>query len=137
MARRAINFNEENCRANSFTEIDGTTEACLGPEETMRRLNELLIHGSFNGKSFEALCLDLIMLHRRKNADYGGAFYNTMGKFGIVALLIRLDDKLSRLISVVKNGRNEITDESIEDTLKDLASYAIMGLEHLYNTPQP
>lgn len=132
--RQPIDFNPEDVIDR---ELDGSCESCLGPDETMRRLNELLTHGSFNGKSFEALCFDIIKLHRRKNADYGGAFYYTMGKFGIISLLIRLDDKLSRLISVVKNGRNEVTDESIEDTLKDLASYAIMGLEHLYNTPQP
>lgn len=118
-----------------FPEVDGTTESCLGPDETIRRLNELLTHGSFNGVSFESLCFELIKLHRRKNADYGGAFYNTMTKFGIVTLLIRLDDKLSRLISITKNGNQEVDDESIEDTLKDLASYAIMGLEYLYNTP--
>ena len=60
-----------------------------------------------------------------------------MSKYGVVALLIRLNDKFERLESLFRNGKAEVTDESFEDTLRDIACYAIMGLEYLYNTPQP
>ena len=125
----------EDCKETCIA--DDAPYPLMSTEQTIRGLRNIIRYGTFNGRSFESICCELIALHERKNKDYGGAFYNTMRKFGIAALLIRLDDKLSRLISVTKNGNNEVTDESIEDTLKDLASYAIMGLEYLYNTPQP
>lgn len=128
-------MSDEECKETCTA--DGAPYPLMSTEQTMRGLRDIIRCGTFNGKSFESICCELMALHERKNKDYGGAFYNTMNKFGIAALLIRLDDKLSRLISITKNSSQEVNDESIEDTLKDLASYAIMGLEHLYNTPHP
>lgn len=104
---------------------------------TLATLREIVHNGAFNGRSFESICCELIALHERKNKDYGGAFDKSMSKFGVVSLLIRLNDKFERLESLFKNGKAEVTDESFEDTLRDIACYAIMGLEHLYNTPRP
>jgi len=103
---------------------------------TMLSLKEVVHNGTFNGRSFESICCELIALHEHKNKDYGGAFDKSMSKFGVVSLLIRLNDKFERLESLFKNGKAEVTDESFEDTLRDIACYAIMGLEHLYNTPK-
>jgi len=137
MATKPINFEEHRVPTGSDYDLDKVkVKEPLTVATTLAALREIVHNGQWNGVSFESLCCELIALHERKNKDYGGAFYNTMRKFGIAALLIRLDDKLSRLISVTKNGNNEVNNESIEDTLKDLASYAIMGLEYLYNTPQ-
>lgn len=107
------------------------------PSTTMSVLKNIVHDGVFNGRSFESICCELIVLHERKNKDYGGAFDKSMSKFGVTALMIRLNDKWERLESLFKNGKAEVADESFEDTLKDIACYAIMGLEHLYNTPQP
>ena len=107
------------------------------PANTLAILHEIVHNGTFNGRSFESICCELIALHECKNKDYGGAFDKSMSKFGVVSLLIRLNDKFERLESLFKNGKAEVTDESFEDTLRDIACYAIMGLEHLYNTPQP
>ena len=106
------------------------------PDNTLATLREIVHNGVFNGRSFESICCELIALHERKNKDYGGAFDKSMYKFGVVSLLIRLNDKFERLESLFKNGKAEVTDESFEDTLRDIACYAIMGLEHLYNTPK-
>lgn len=70
-------------------------------------------------------------IHAIKNKDYDGAFYKNMRKWGVVALCARLSDKMDRLESIVKNGKIEVQDESLEDTLKDIAAYAIMGLVEL------
>ena len=139
IANAAANTNQPDSRipAGSDYDLDKVkVKEPLTVATTLAALKEIVHNGQWNGRSFESICCELIALHERKNKDYGGAFYNTMRKFGIVALLIRLDDKLSRLISVTKNESIEVTDESIEDTLKDIACYAIMGLEHLYNTPK-
>ena len=106
-------------------------------DNTLATLKEIVHNGVFNGRSFESICCELIALHEHKNKDYGRAFDKSMNKFGVVSLLIRLNDKFERLESLFKNGKAEVTAESFEDTLRDIACYAIMGLENLYNTPQP
>jgi hypothetical protein len=63
-------------------------------------------------------------LFTKKNIDYGDAF----AKYGIIGVLMRIEDKLQRSMSITKNGVNLINDESIRDTLIDLHNYAAMGL---------
>lgn len=71
--------------------------------------------------------------YRRKNADYGDSFVKVRNKFPN-SVLIRLNDKLNRLEMLMGNAKKaEVKDESIEDTLLDLANYALMELtERLY-----
>lgn len=68
----------------------------------------------------------LVQLHQtyvRKNHDYGNSFYKVREEFPN-AVLIRLMDKLERLKALYVSPA--LVDESIEDTLLDLANYAIM-----------
>ena len=51
-------------------------------------------------------------------------------EFGLISYVIRLNDKMKRLKSLTKPGvEQEVKSESIEDTLMDLAAYAIMAIE--------
>jgi hypothetical protein len=63
-------------------------------------------------------------LFKNKNADYGDAF----AKYGIIGVLMRIEDKIQRSLSITKNGVNLVKDENIRDTLLDLHNYAAMGL---------
>jgi len=63
-------------------------------------------------------------LFTRKNADYGDAF----AKYGVIGVLMRIEDKLQRAMSITKNGVNLVKDEGICDTLLDLHNYAAMAL---------
>lgn len=63
-------------------------------------------------------------LFARKNADYGDAF----AKYGVIGVLIRIEDKIQRSMSITKNGVNLVNDEGIRDTLLDLHNYAAMAL---------
>jgi len=60
----------------------------------------------------------------KKNADYGDAF----AKYGIVGVLVRMDDKIQRGINITKNKISLVEDESIRDTLLDLHNYAAMAI---------
>ncbi len=60
----------------------------------------------------------------KKNADYGEAF----AKYGIVGVLMRIEDKIQRAISITQKGVNLVDDEGIRDTLIDLHNYAAMAL---------
>lgn len=79
-------------------------------------------------------CEELTALYERKNHDYGGSFHKSYLEYGLVMALIRLEDKLNRLKSLVKNGEAKVTEESVRDTLMDLANYSIMTIMELDQT---
>jgi hypothetical protein len=58
-----------------------------------------------------------------KNKDYGNSFMD----FGLIGILVRLNDKINRLKSLMKN-EIKVKDEKKEDTINDLYNYCIMGL---------
>jgi len=64
----------------------------------------------------------------KKNIDYGNSF----AKYGIIGVLMRIEDKIQRAMTITNNGVNLINDEGIKDTLLDLHNYAAMALM-LYN----
>ena len=72
-------------------------------------------------KTVQTEALDLFI---KKNADYGDAFAN----YGSVGVIVRLGDKIQRLMSVSKNGVTLVNTESLRDTLIDLHNYAAMGI---------
>ena len=66
-----------------------------------------------------------------KNDAYGDSFSKSLDEDGLLALKIRLGDKLNRVSSLIKKGELKENDESLEDTLLDLAGYSILGLKWL------
>ena len=72
------------------------------------------------------ICLDLNELYRKKNADYGDSFGKTFAEEGFAMVRIRLMDKFERFKTLSKGNQQQVNDESIEDTLLDLANYAMM-----------
>lgn len=80
--------------------------------------------------TFEQLTNQLINTQKRKNADYGNSFDQTLDEFGLVASATRMSDKFNRFKSLMRCGSSaRVEDEKIEDTLMDLAAYAIMTVE--------
>lgn len=68
--------------------------------------------------------------HTRKNSDYGDAAYKGYKKFGDYYFMVQLHNKYQRLESLtIGNKSQEVNDESIDDTLLDMANYAVMYLE--------
>ena len=72
----------------------------------------------------ESIQVEALELFKRKNADYGDAF----AKFGLVGVLMRIEDKIQRCLSISNSGVNLVDDEKLQDTLIDLHNYAAMGL---------
>ena len=68
--------------------------------------------------------------HTRKNSDYGDAAYKGYKKFGDYYFMVQLHNKYQRLESLtIGNKTQQVNDESIDDTLLDMANYAVMYLE--------
>ena len=72
-------------------------------------------------KKIQTEALELFI---KKNADYGDAF----AKHGIIGVLVRMEDKLHRCMSISNKGVNLINDEGMRDTLIDLHNYSAMAL---------
>jgi hypothetical protein len=67
---------------------------------------------------------EALELFRKKNTDYGDAF----ATYGTVGVIVRMGDKIQRLISVNNNGVTLVDTESLRDTLIDLHNYSAMGI---------
>lgn len=80
------------------------------------------------------LCNELNALYAKKNHDYGDSFHQTFVEEGMAMARIRLGDKLSRFKALTKSGNQQVSDESIRDTLIDLANYAIMTILEMEDT---
>ena len=74
------------------------------------------------------ICDEINELYVRKNHDYGDSFHETYVEEGLAMSRIRLSDKLNRFKKLSRGGEVKVYDESLRDTLIDLANYAIMTI---------
>lgn len=81
-------------------------------------------------KKHGKICEELGAIYSAKNADYGDSFGETFKKLGIISAVTRIADKTNRLQTLAMQAA-KVKDEKIEDTLMDLANYAIMTLIEL------
>ena len=90
---------------------------------------------------FEKTTTRMVDTMKKKNADYGGAVPDPFANFvqvetlGIATaeqgFLTRMTDKLCRVASFAKNGELQVKDESVSDTLLDLANYSLLMMAYL------
>lgn len=62
----------------------------------------------------------------KKNHDYGNSFEESLNEEGLAASRIRMGDKWRRFKTLSKGEKAQVNDESLRDTLLDMANYAIM-----------
>lgn len=87
-------------------------------------------------KFHQQCCANMIEITRRKNADYSGSSpdpfknFKTVGFYDqswiLIGFVTRMTDKFSRIVSFIQKGILLVKDESVEDTLLDLANYCIL-----------
>lgn len=78
---------------------------------------------------------ELTDIFEKKNTDYGNSFEESLEKHGLIAAVVRMEDKMLRLNNLSKKQSEQLVkDESIIDTLKDLSNYALMTAVWLEQT---
>lgn len=84
-------------------------------------------------KMHKSLCEELNKVYEQKNSDYGDSFGQTFDKLGVISAVTRITDKYNRLVSLCTKPEEErkVKDESIEDTLLDMANYCMMTVIEL------
>ena len=84
----------------------------------MAKLNPTTMKTQYDGQ-YDTFC--------RKNHDYGNSFEESLDKFGIISSLVRMQDKMLRLESLTDESKTQqVSSESLLDTLEDLSNYAAM-----------
>ena len=86
-------------------------------------------------ESFVAITEEMFELFKKKQSDYGptniGMGNRTIDTDGdveksMIGLTVRMNDKIQRLMNLVLD-RKSPQNESVEDTLIDIANYAVMA----------
>ena len=72
------------------------------------------------------LCEGIHAIYEAKNADYGDSFGKTFELLGIISAVTRITDKYNRMVQLAIGHDQRVKDESIKDTLIDMANYCIM-----------
>ena len=83
-----------------------------------------------NATIFKNIIFMMLDIYIKKNADYGDSFSESVFDYGLLAPAIRIGDKYRRFKTLIKQ-EGKVKDEAIEDTLLDLANYAVMTLVEL------
>lgn len=118
--------------STSLDEIDPTFDGLPGVLRA-RYADALTCRHPFSVR-FHELLAELGRLHDLKQADYGkdeDPFANVRSseEWGVapwVGAMVRLNDKVKRLQSFVRNG--SLNNEGVEDSLRDIAVYAVIAL---------
>ena len=116
---------------NSPAAYENAVDECCHTEP-----DDLKLHIDPKVARHYAICQKLNDVYKAKNHDYGDSFGDTFKKLGIISAVTRLSDKMNRLMSLAVAHDVQVKDEKIEDTLLDMANYAIMTLIELGYEPE-
>ena len=78
-------------------------------------------------EEYKKIVTETMELCIKKNKDYGSSVQDTFEKFGDISYLVRITDKYNRICSLL-NREGEVKDESIDDTIRDMANYSFLWL---------
>ncbi len=131
MKMYSVKDGESECREvdAGFFDKNTTLGGLLTPRELDRDIDYRPVTlDDLNVQIHGKICQELTETYKKKNSDYGNSFENSLDKHGLIAGIVRMDDKMSRLISLNSKKEQQDMDESLRDTLMDLANYAIMSV---------
>lgn len=77
-------------------------------------------------KRHEELSQKNHQIYINKNNDYGDSFSKVYKELGIISAVTRISDKYNRLVSLATGTEIKVKNESIIDTLMDMANYCLM-----------
>ena len=90
----------------------------------MESLNLDILPPTSRVEQMKQIHKEALELFTRKNIDYGDAF----AQYGVIGVLMRIEDKLKRLMSITKTSIVLVHDETLKDTLIDLHNYSAMAI---------
>lgn len=79
-------------------------------------------------EDIKGMCDFLAKTLTQKNIDYDNSFEQTIKDYGLITIPITLEHKMRRISNIIKKKRKQLINESLEDSLLDLAGYAILSV---------
>lgn len=113
-------------KIEKLTDISADTWLNLQRSYDERRKKAKELRAMTKDDKLKDLTNEILKIYREKNADYGDSFSKSYKEFGIIAPVVRMSDKMERIKQLSKGEDIKVKDESLKDTLKDLANYALM-----------
>lgn len=80
---------------------------------------------------FGKILAEMFDTYKKKNADYGNSFGETIQEFGYIPAVARINDKVKRMKNIVKGQKMNIENESLRDALLDTSVYCILTIMEL------
>lgn len=77
---------------------------------------------------YDSIITELRNIYVAKNNDYGNSVSNTYELFGDISFATRINDKISRANTLITKDNQQVKDEKLEDTIKDMVNYGILWL---------
>lgn len=113
---------------NITTGVDYNITTCTGLMSHVINVTDESVFKKYKSleEQFKEITDSMLETFIKKNHDYGNSFEQSLIEEGLAAARIRMGDKWSRFKNLSKGVNNKVKDESIADTLLDLANYAIM-----------
>ena len=71
---------------------------------------------------------ECLSIYKKKNSDYGSSTTKTYKQFGDISYATRINDKINRINSLLTGNKQQVQDESIDDTIMDLINYGILWM---------
>ena len=87
-----------------------------------------------NDKDIRELLVQMEKTFVVKNQKYGNSFEISLDKYGMIAALTRISDKFNRIENLILTNDNGTSDESVMDTLIDMANYCVMTAVYMKNS---
>lgn len=84
-------------------------------------------------EEIEGICHHLSKVLSAKNKDYGNSFEKTVKDYGLITIPITLGHKMRRIANIIKKNRKPLIYEGLDDSLLDLAGYAILSAIIIFN----
>lgn len=119
---------------NSWKEIGNTEGLSLFTTLLAAKAMQTFSVLTFKNLRINQTAERMISIYRKKNADYGNSFDQSLDEDGLLVAKIRIGDKVRRFLSLTKEGVEvQVKEESISDTLLDLANYCVMTIVYINN----
>ena len=83
--------------------------------------------------TFGNIIAEMLETYKKKNADYGNSFSETIQEFGFIPAVARINDKVKRMKNIVKGQKMNIESESLRDALLDTSVYCVLTIMELDN----
>lgn len=113
-------------KIEKLTDISADTWLNLQRSYDERRKKAKELRAMNKDDKLKDLTNEILKIYREKNADYGDSFSKSYKEFGIIAPVVRMSDKMERIKQLSKGEDIKVKDESLHDTLIDIANYALM-----------